>query len=178
MPQEHADADALASRYQQIASAQPRQQEAYTAWLKSGKVDGSALIAKAEALGLTLDLATGQIKYAPDFTSRCQKLCFDLIYCRHGKTTGNTEPRVYQGYVDEPSNALNEIGLAQAQEAAGAHATNGVAWDVGPQAGGFGRSNDAQASKSFSGERCVHRRRTVQPVVLECRRLRLVVGFR
>ena len=118
MPQEHADADALASRYQQIASAQPRQQEAYTAWLKSGKVDGSALIAKAEALGLTLDLATGQIKYAPDFASRCQKLCFDLIYCRHGKTTGNTEPRVYQGYVDEPSNALNEIGLAQAQEAA------------------------------------------------------------
>ena len=37
---------------------------------------------------------------------------------RHGKTTGNTEPRVYQGYCDEPANALNDIGLSQADEAA------------------------------------------------------------
>jgi len=41
-----------------------------------------------------------------------------LIYCRHGKTTGNTEPRVYQGFVDEPQNALNDIGIGQAKEAA------------------------------------------------------------
>jgi len=40
------------------------------------------------------------------------------LYVRHGKTTGNTEPRVYQGYVDEPSNALNEVGLGQAEDAA------------------------------------------------------------
>ena len=32
-----------------------------------------------------------------------------------GKTTGNTEPRVYQGFVDEPQNALNDIGLQQAE---------------------------------------------------------------
>lgn len=47
----------------------------------------------------------------------CQ-LGFRLLYCRHGKTAGNTEPRVYQGYVDEPTNALNDVGLGQAESAA------------------------------------------------------------
>lgn len=69
-------------------------------------------------LGLKLDIDTGNIAYAPDFESKRLPLCFDFIYCRHGKTTGNTEPRVYQGYVDEPSNALNNIGLSQAESAA------------------------------------------------------------
>jgi len=68
-------------------------------------------------LGLELDLKGGQISYGPDGALDPQ-LSFDLMYVRHGKTTGNTEPRVYQGYVDEPSNALNEIGLGQAQDAA------------------------------------------------------------
>ena len=60
-----------------------------------------------------------------DTSSRCLvgaegggSLSYDLMYVRHGKTTGNTEPRVYQGYVDEPSNALNEVGLQQAEDAA------------------------------------------------------------
>ena len=70
----------------------------------------------AAALGLSLDVSTGTISYADAFTN--PSLPFELWYCRHGKTTGNTEPRVYQGYVDEPSNALNEIGLRQAEDAA------------------------------------------------------------
>merc|ERR1719421_2021804 len=70
----------------------------------------------AAALGLTLDVASGTISYSSTF--KAPSLPFELWYCRHGKTTGNTEPRVYQGYVDEPSNALNEIGLKQAQDAA------------------------------------------------------------
>jgi len=107
----------LDERYAAIADSQTLQQVAYEAWV-AANVDGPALTAKAAALGLTLDIPNGQVAYAPDFEERRLKLCFDFVYCRHGKTTGNTEPRVYQGYVDEPSNALNEIGLAQAQEAA------------------------------------------------------------
>jgi len=108
----------LAQRYAEIAAALPRQEVAYSQWIASGAVDGEALCATAASLGLALDVAGGQVSYAPDFDSKRVPLCFDFVYCRHGKTTGNTEPRVYQGYVDEPSNALNEIGLAQAQEAA------------------------------------------------------------
>jgi len=93
------------------------QQEAYKQWL-GAKVDVEALAAKAATLGLKLDAANGQVSYAADFEDKRVPLCFDFVYCRHGKTTGNTEPRVYQGYVDEPENALNEIGLGQAQEAA------------------------------------------------------------
>jgi len=111
-----AAAPTLDERYGTIKAAQPQQTKAYADWLASGAVDGAALTAKAAAMGLALDMAGGQVAYAPDFAPL--PLCFDLMYCRHGKTTGNTEPRVYQGFVDEPQNALNEIGLAQAQEAA------------------------------------------------------------
>ena len=107
----------LDTRYAQIAAAQPVQQEAYKQWL-GAKVDVEALTAKAATLGLKLDAANGQVSYAADFEDKRVPLCFDFVYCRHGKTTGNTEPRVYQGYVDEPENALNEIGLKQAQDAA------------------------------------------------------------
>lgn len=110
--------DALEARYKAIAAAKPAQREAYAAWLASGAVDAAALEAEGAALGIAVDVAGGQIAYAPDFESKRLPLCFDFIYCRHGKTTGNTEPRVYQGYVDEPNNALNAIGLGQAEEAA------------------------------------------------------------
>jgi len=102
--------------YVDIEAAYPRQREAYQAFLSS--VDGPALTSRAATLGLALDVPGGQVAYASDFEDKRQKLCFDLIYCRHGKTTGNTEPRVYQGFVDEPQNALNEIGIEQANEAA------------------------------------------------------------
>lgn len=107
----------LAERYTTIARAQPQQESAYAAWIAS-TVDGAALTAEAAAVGVSLDVAGGHIAYAADFEAKRVPMNFDLIYCRHGKTTGNTEPRVYQGYVDEPSNALNEVGLAQAQDAA------------------------------------------------------------
>jgi len=108
----------LEARYASIASAQSVQQQAYTAWVASGAIDGPSLVAQGAALGISVDVPNGQVAYAADFASKRLPLCFDFIYCRHGKTTGNTEPRVYQGYVDEPQNALNEIGLAQAEEAA------------------------------------------------------------
>ena len=75
-----------------------------------------SLAERALGHGLSLDVSTGTISYSSTF--KAPSLPFELWYCRHGKTTGNTEPRVYQGYVDEPSNALNEIGLRQAEDAA------------------------------------------------------------
>ena len=87
----------LDERYAAIAAALPRQRAAYTEWVASDAVDGPALTAAASAVGIHLDVAGGQISYAPDFEQKRVPLAFDLIYCRHGKTTGNTEPRVYQG---------------------------------------------------------------------------------
>ena len=107
----------LDARYATISAAQPVQQEVYTQWLGSS-VDVKALTAKAATLGSISTRPTARSAMPPDFESKKVPLCFDFVYCRHGKTTGNTEPRVYQGYVDEPENALNEIGLRQAEEAA------------------------------------------------------------
>ena len=108
----------LAERYATIAAAQPQQEAKYAAWIASDEVDEAALTAQAAAVGLTVDVPSGHISLGADFEAKRLPLCFDLIYCRHGKTTGNTEPRVYQGYVDEPNNALNDIGKQQAEDAA------------------------------------------------------------
>jgi broad specificity phosphatase PhoE len=109
-------ADGLEERYAAIKAAQPQQEQHYAAWLASGTVNCQGYEEMASALGLALDVASGTISYTDAF--QAPSLPFELWYCRHGKTTGNTEPRVYQGYVDEPSNALNEVGLQQAQDAA------------------------------------------------------------
>jgi len=120
-----ATADSLEARYDAIKLAQPQQQAKYADWITSGAVDAATLSEACNNLGLNLDVAGGQISYKDGPASArfgggpgSSQLSYDLMYVRHGKTTGNTEPRVYQGYVDEPSNALNEIGLAQAEEAA------------------------------------------------------------
>ncbi|KAL3924151.1 MAG: hypothetical protein SGPRY_003998 [Prymnesium sp.] len=112
------EAKRLRSRYAKIAAALPRQRAAYEAWLASGAVDGSGLVSKAAAMGLDLDLPTGRISYAADFESKRVDLNFELVFCRHGQTEANTEPRVFQGFVDEAQNALKGVGLEQAHEAA------------------------------------------------------------
>ena len=104
----------LAARYAEIAAAQPAQEAAFARFVE--ETGASRYASEAAAMGLTLDVATGHLGYAPGFA--VMPLSFDLLYCRHGKTTGNTEPRVYQGYVDEPQNSLNEIGLKQAKHRA------------------------------------------------------------
>jgi broad specificity phosphatase PhoE len=107
---------ALDARYAEIKAAQAKQQAHYANWLASGTVNCGALEETAASLGLSLDVATGRISYAPTFKK--PDLGAELWYCRHGKTGGNTEPRVYQGYVDEPHNALNAVGKQQAEDAA------------------------------------------------------------
>jgi hypothetical protein len=117
-----AEPSLLKERYSVIAATLPAQQANYMSWLTSGAVDTPALEKAADKLGLILDVDAGQIRYAqgPEGArfGGNGKLCFDLLYVRHGKTAGNTEPRVFQGFVDEPINALNEIGLQQAEDAA------------------------------------------------------------
>lgn len=108
--------EGLDERYAAINSAQAAQQANYDAWVKT--IDDAGMVAAAAAIGIDVNLEEGSVSYAADFESKRTPLDFDLLYCRHGKTTGNTEPRVYQGFVDEPSNALNEIGLQQAEDAA------------------------------------------------------------
>ena len=98
-----------------IKAAQPQQEQHYAAWLASGTVNCQGYEEMASALGLSLDVASGTISYTDAF--QAPSLLFELWYCRHGKTTGTTEPGL-PGHVDEPSNALNEVGLQQAQDAA------------------------------------------------------------
>ena len=87
----------LEERYAAIASAQPAQQRAYEAWVASGGLVAEEQVSRGAELGIAVDVPGGQISYADDFEQKRVRLNFDLIYCRHGKTTGNTEPRVYQG---------------------------------------------------------------------------------
>jgi broad specificity phosphatase PhoE len=113
------DEAALTKIYGTIQAEQPQQELAYAKFIEG--LDASIKKSweqQAACLGISLDVSSGHISYAPEFASKRLELSFDLMYVRHGKTTGNTEPRVYQGFVDEPNNALNSIGLQQAEDAA------------------------------------------------------------
>jgi hypothetical protein len=80
--------------------------------------DSDAYVAKAASLGLDLNVSSGHISYKDNIDEIRPKLSYDLLYVRHGKTEGNTEPRVFQGYVDEPWNQLTKVGKDQAEDAA------------------------------------------------------------
>eukprot|EP00922_Rhytidocystis_sp_ex-Travisia-forbesii_P020243 GHVS01029822.1.p1 GENE.GHVS01029822.1~~GHVS01029822.1.p1 ORF type:complete len:400 (+),score=58.56 GHVS01029822.1:313-1512(+) len=69
-----------------------------------------------EQLGFSLLADIGRIRYSEGF--QALSLSYDICYVRHGRTEGNTEPRVFQGQVDYLSNFLNSIGQEQAVEAA------------------------------------------------------------
>lgn len=113
------DDAALAEIYAKIKAEQPQQEVAFAKFLEGlDATTKKSWEEQAAALGISLDVASGHISYAPEFDSKKLELCFDLMYVRHGKTTGNTEPRIYQGFVDEPNNALNSIGQQQAEDAA------------------------------------------------------------
>lgn len=113
---------ALDKRYSTIRDSLAEQKANYLSWLANGEVNLPVLQRKATELGLALDGITGQIRYVKGPNGSrlgCSgTFSYSLMYVRHGKTEGNTEPRVFQGFVDEPSNHLNEIGLAQAECAA------------------------------------------------------------
>lgn len=109
----------LEERYAAIASKRDVQFAKYTEWVSGlSDVERKSIVEGGSSLGIDVDVASGHIRTSSDFEAKRPRLCFDLVYCRHGKTGGNTEPRVYQGFVDEPMNALNDVGKGQAQVAA------------------------------------------------------------
>lgn len=71
---------------------------------------------KLNALGLEIDFDACHVQYMKSFTPL--EVDYDLCYVRHGKTEGNTEPRIFQGFCDYWENQLNETGKKQAVEAA------------------------------------------------------------
>lgn len=66
--------------------------------------------------GLKMNFGTFHVEYKSDF--KPLELNYDICYIRHGKTEGNTEPRIFQGFCDYWENQLNETGKQQAIQAA------------------------------------------------------------
>eukprot|EP00922_Rhytidocystis_sp_ex-Travisia-forbesii_P020241 GHVS01029820.1.p1 GENE.GHVS01029820.1~~GHVS01029820.1.p1 ORF type:complete len:409 (+),score=68.84 GHVS01029820.1:378-1604(+) len=80
------------------------------------KVALAGMQSHLEKLGFSLSTEIGRIRYSEFF--KPLPLSYEICYVRHGRTEGNTEPRVFQGQVDYLSNFLNSIGQEQAVEAA------------------------------------------------------------
>eukprot|EP00922_Rhytidocystis_sp_ex-Travisia-forbesii_P020242 GHVS01029821.1.p1 GENE.GHVS01029821.1~~GHVS01029821.1.p1 ORF type:complete len:409 (+),score=67.49 GHVS01029821.1:378-1604(+) len=80
------------------------------------KVVLSDMESHMEKIGFSLSPEIGRIRYSEFF--KPLPLSYEICYVRHGRTEGNTEPRVFQGQVDYVSNFLNSIGEEQAVEAA------------------------------------------------------------
>lgn len=103
--------------YADIRKQTAIQHEHYTKFIEeAGKDDVAKWKQLAEDFQLHLNVDSGRIRYKENF--KPLDLQVEICYIRHGKTEGNTEPRVYQGMVDYPENQLNAIGLRQACEAA------------------------------------------------------------
>lgn len=84
--------------------------------LKKAEAQIQKLKERLSTLGLDLNAETCHIYYQKNF--KPIELDYNLCYVRHGKTEGNTEPRIFQGYCDYWENQLNEVGKKQAEEAA------------------------------------------------------------
>lgn len=83
---------------------------------KMSESEKSAMSSALGALGLGLNFETCHVYYLPSFSP--VETNYDLCYVRHGKTEGNTEPRVFQGFCDYWENQLNATGKQQAVDAA------------------------------------------------------------
>lgn len=113
----HWTEEAIKASYVAIKAETKAQHKNYLEFIQQiGKDKINKWIKLAEELKIDLDLHTGRIRYRSDFEPL--DLQAEICYIRHGKTEGNTEPRVYQGLVDYPENQLNEIGREQAVTAA------------------------------------------------------------
>lgn len=104
--------------YNDIANRHAEQVQKFNGFIQKLRETGQLgeIERNCKELGLHLNPATGQLSYSKAFQPLA--LPYDICYVRHGKTEGNTEPRVYQGQVDYPENQLNSTGRRQAEEAA------------------------------------------------------------
>lgn len=109
--------EALEESYSYIKSQLPTQHANYRLFLATSRPSEISRWRQiAEELQLSLDLETGRIRYNEGF--KPLEINAEICYVRHGKTEGNTEPRVYQGMVDYPENQLTPLGVEQAAAAA------------------------------------------------------------
>eukprot|EP01054_Gregarina_sp_Poly1_P000861 Gregarina_sp_Poly_1__860@NODE_1205_length_4786_cov_414_183725_g825_i0_p2_GENE_NODE_1205_length_4786_cov_414_183725_g825_i0NODE_1205_length_4786_cov_414_183725_g825_i0_p2_ORF_typecomplete_len320_score59_71His_Phos_1/PF00300_22/2_7e02His_Phos_1/PF00300_22/4_7e23Lipase_3/PF01764_25/0_15His_Phos_2/PF00328_22/0_24Hydrolase_4/PF12146_8/4_7e03Hydrolase_4/PF12146_8/0_31Chlorophyllase/PF07224_11/0_43DUF3106/PF11304_8/0_2DUF3106/PF11304_8/1_6e03Esterase/PF00756_20/2_4e03Esterase/PF00756_20/3_7e03Esterase/ len=112
------EGEAVKAVYERFAAMHDIQKKKFKEQVldKMPQAEKDRMTTAMQQLGLKLDSETCHVSYAPDFTPL--KLDYDLCYVRHGKTEGNTEPRIYQGFCDYWENQLNETGKRQALEAA------------------------------------------------------------
>lgn len=83
------------AQYDDILSKKPLQRQSYQQFLEQlGELKRTKLNQRCQKLGFNLDFETGQVRYSDRFEPL--KISYDLWFVRHGKTEGNTEPRVYQ----------------------------------------------------------------------------------
>lgn len=73
------------NRYTEIEKSVEEQRSNYRKWLEEGALNFQGMVEDAKALGLVLNLSSGQIHY-DSVPSPRPSLSFDLIYVRHGKT--------------------------------------------------------------------------------------------
>src|SRR5437868_10798574 len=106
-------------------------------WGKKMSLNAVQMKNQLQALGIVLDINSGNILYAKDFAPL--RLNCDIVFVRHGVTFGNcgqstvngtinynavkssikdNEKRIYQGNVDTEINQLSAEGIKQAEEAA------------------------------------------------------------
>lgn len=84
-------------QYDDITAKKSLQQLQYSSFLERlGQQGKDAIRTRCSNLGFDIDFETGQIQYSRNFQPLT--VGYDLWYVRHGKTEGNTEPRVYQVY--------------------------------------------------------------------------------
>ncbi|EZG66965.1 histidine phosphatase domain protein [Gregarina niphandrodes] len=111
-------AEAVKSVYAEIAESMPLQKKKFEEGVLSKMTEDEkkGIEESLNRLGLTFDFTLCHVRYLPDF--KPIELDFTVCYVRHGKTEGNTEPRIFQGYCDYWENQLNATGKKQAEEAA------------------------------------------------------------
>eukprot|EP01053_Blabericola_migrator_P008273 Blabericola_migrator_1__8272@NODE_4292_length_1238_cov_1413_175064_g2652_i0_p1_GENE_NODE_4292_length_1238_cov_1413_175064_g2652_i0NODE_4292_length_1238_cov_1413_175064_g2652_i0_p1_ORF_typecomplete_len316_score64_42His_Phos_1/PF00300_22/6_7e03His_Phos_1/PF00300_22/6_7e23DUF2228/PF10228_9/0_11DUF2228/PF10228_9/1_4e03Lipase_3/PF01764_25/0_18Hydrolase_4/PF12146_8/4e03Hydrolase_4/PF12146_8/0_29Chlorophyllase2/PF12740_7/0_2PGAP1/PF07819_13/3_9e03PGAP1/PF07819_13/0_39PAFAH_p_II/PF03403_13/0_26_NODE_429 len=112
------EAEAVKAVYERFASKHDVQLQRFkTEYLnKMSQAEKDKMTEALRKLGLVLNFDTCHVSYAPEFQPI--QLDYDLCYVRHGKTEGNTEPRIFQGFCDYWENQLNATGKQQATEAA------------------------------------------------------------
>lgn len=112
------EAEAAEQKYKEFAAHHDQQLEIFKRdyLSKYSAEQKEELKQKLAKLGLRLCFDSCHVYYDPAFKPIA--LDYDLCYVRHGKTEGNTEPRIFQGYCDYWENQLNDTGKAQAVEAA------------------------------------------------------------
>lgn len=112
------EAESVKSVYERFASKHDVQLKKFkeTVLDKMSEVEKNKLKQALAKYGLNLNLNTCHVSYMDSF--KPIELDYDVCYVRHGKTEGNTEPRIFQGYCDYWENQLNEVGKQQAVDAA------------------------------------------------------------